>query len=339
MEFTPKRRVLASLLGGGRDRIPVTCIGGCGGTVTVDMQDAIGVYWPEAHEDPAKMAKLAIASHELTGLESVRVPFDFVVEPEALGCEIRPGNKKIVPQVTKHPFEKPDELEIPDDLLQRGRIPVVLEAIEIMRKEVGDFLPIASLVLGPMTLAAELADTANLMRWIVKKPDYVKKFIDFATEIVIKYGKAQYRAGSDIVEVGEPVASADMISPKMFKEFVKPALAKIAEELGGIRVLHICGNASPIIPDMVETGFDGISIEEGVEIAKIKPLVGDVKILGNVSSKATLAVGNPNRVETEARRALEAGVDLLEPGCGISPITSIDNIKALVKVATSRGGF
>jgi len=316
----------------------VTSVAGCGGTVTVDMQETVGIYWPEAHKDPAKMAKLAIASHQLTGLESVRVPFDFVVESEALGCEIKPGDKKIVPQVTKHPFEKPEDLKMPDDLLQAGRIPVVLEAIRKMREEVGDFLPISSLVLGPLTLAAELSDTANLLRWTMKKPDYVEKFVDFATEVAIRYGKAQYRAGSDIVEVGEPVASASLISPKMFKEFAKPALIKIAKELGGIRVLHICGNALPMIPDMVETGFDGISIEEDVDVAKIKPLVGDVKILGNVSSKGALVMGDPNQVEDESRKALEAGVDLLEPGCGISPITPIDNIKALVKAATSKGG-
>lgn len=336
MNFSPKRRVLASLLGGRSDRIPVTSVAGCGGTVTVDMQETVGIYWPEAHKDPAKMAKLAIASHELTGLESVRVPFDFVVESEAFGCEIKAGDKKIVPQITKHPFEKPEDLKMPEDLLQAGRIPVVLEAIRMIREEVGDFLPISSLVLGPTTLAAELSDTVNLMKWIVKKPDYVKKFIDFATEVAIKYGKAQYRAGSDIVVVGEPVASASLISPRTFKEFVKPALIKIAKELGGIRVLHICGNASPIIPDMVETGFDGISIEEDVDIAQIKPSVGDVKILGNVSSKGALVMGDPNEVEAEAKKALEAGVDLLEPGCGISPITPIDNIKALVKAATSK---
>jgi [methyl-Co(III) methanol-specific corrinoid protein]:coenzyme M methyltransferase len=336
MKFTPKRRVLASLLGGRIDRVPVTSVAGCGGTVTVDMQETVGIYWPEAHKDPDKMAKLAVASHQLTGLESVRVPFDFVVESEALGCEIKPGDKKIVPQVTKHPFEKPEDLKMPDDLLQAGRIPVVLEAIRKMREEVGDFLPISSLVLGPLTLAAELSDTANLLRWTMKKPDYVEKFVDFATEVVIRYGKAQYRAGSDIVEVGEPVASASLISPKMFKEFAKPALIRVAEELGGIRVLHICGNALPMIPDMVETGFDGISIEEDVDVAKIKPLVGDVKILGNVSSKGALVMGDPNQVEDESRKALEAGVDLLEPGCGISPITPIDNIKAMVKAATSK---
>lgn len=338
MKFTPKRRVLASLLGKKSDRIPVTCIGGCGGTVTVEMQDAVGIRWPEAHRDPVKMAELAIASHQLTGLESVRVPFDFVVEAEALGCEIRMGDEKTVPQITRHPFENPDLLEMPEDLLQAGRIPIVLEAIRVMREEVGDFLPISSLALGPMTLASMLAGTENLLKWIVRKPDYVVKFIDFATEVAIGYGKAQYRAGSDVVEIAEPVASASMISPKAFREFAKPALVKIAGELGGIRVLHICGNAAPMIPDMVETGFDGISVEEDVDIAKIKPLVGGTKILGNVSSKATLVIGDPNQVEAEARRALEAGVDLLEPGCGISPITPIENIKALLKAATSRGG-
>jgi len=32
-EMTPRRRVLAALMGGKVDRVPATCIGGCGGSV------------------------------------------------------------------------------------------------------------------------------------------------------------------------------------------------------------------------------------------------------------------------------------------------------------------
>jgi len=330
--FTPKRRVLATLLGGRVDRVPVTSVAGCGGTVCVDMQKATGVYCPEAFKDSEKMAKLAIASHKLTGLECVRVPFDFVVEPEALGCEIRWDDKpESLPAVMGHPYEKPEDLKMPENLLELARIPVVLETIKTVREEVGDFLPISSLALGPFSMSGELAGMERLLKWIIVKPDYVKHFITFATQIVIEYGKAQYRAGSDIVAVADPMASGDVISPGMFREFVKPALTKIADNLGGVRVLHICGHAEKIVPDMVETGFNGISIEEVVDVASIKNLVGDVKILGNVSSKKTLVFDSPNDVKAEARKALEAGVDLLEPGCGISPIVPLENIKALVE--------
>ncbi|MEM3437701.1 MAG: uroporphyrinogen decarboxylase family protein [Nitrososphaerales archaeon] len=93
----------------------------------------------------------------------------------------------------------------------------------------------------------------------------------------------------------------------------------------------MCGKAGPIIQDMVECGFDGISVEEAVDISKIKPIVGDVKILGNVSSKGKMLFGTPEEVKEEALKALNAGVDLLEPGCGISPPAPLDNIRAMVE--------
>jgi len=330
--FTPKRRVLSALLGGKVDKIPVTSVAGCGGTVTVEMQKATGIFFPEALRDAEKMAKLAITSYELTGLECVRVPFDFVEEPEALGCEIVWYNEpEKLPAVMGHPYEKPEDLRMPENFLDRARIPVVLEAIRIMRKEVGDFLPISSLALGPFSIAGELAGMERFLKWIIMKPDYVKEFVNFATDIVTEYAKAQYQAGSDIVQVADPMASGDLISPNMFREFVKPALIKIADSLGGIRVLHICGRTERIVPDMAETRFDGLSLAEETNIAGIKPFVGDAKILGNVSSKKTLVFGSPDGVKAEARKALEAGVDLLEPGCGISPVTPLKNIKAMVE--------
>ena len=332
MEFSCKRRVLAALSGGKVDRVPATSLAGCGGTVTVDMQDAIDIHCPEAHKDAKKMAKLAVASYELTGIENVRVPFDFVVEPEALGCEIRWGTSpQSLPSVSTHDFGKPEDLEMPENLLEMGRIPVVLEAIRIVRKEVGDFLPISSLVLGPFTLAGELAGVQRLLIWTVRKPDHVKKFVAFATDIILEYAKAQYQVGSDIVQVSDPMASPNLIGPASFKKFAKPALNQIAESLGGPRLLHICGETELIVPDMAETGFDGISVDDSVDVARIKPLVGNVKVLGNVSSKSTLVFGSPDDVKKEARKALESGVDFLEPGCGFSPITPIDNIKAMVE--------
>ena len=146
---------------------------------------------------------------------------------------------------------------------------------------------------------------------------------------MVEYAKAQYQAGSDIVVIADPMASLDMISPNAFKEFAKPALTQIARDLSGIRILHVCGYTNPILSDIIGTGFDGISVES--DIASIKPLAGDTKILGNVSSKKTMILGSTEDVKAESKKALKAGVDLLEPECGVSLITPIKNIKALVE--------
>jgi len=334
LEFTPKRRVLAALLGGEVDEVPATCIGACGGSVTVEIQEAAGIYWPEAFKDPEKMANLAIASQEITGLENVNIGHEFSILPEALGCEIKFYDRNdLKPAMIKPVWDSPEQLKMPDDFLKTARIPAIMEAISLVRKEVGDFLPVTSFVFGPYSLASELAGPTKFMGWGIKKPENAKKFIDFATEAIIQYAKAQYRAGSDIVSLGEPLGTPDIIGFATFRKYIKPALKRIADSLGGIRILHLCGDVEPFIPEIVDIGFDAISVKPSVDIARIKPIVGSVKILGNVDSKGVLTHGTVDEVRAVARKALESGVTMLEPCCGIEVLMPLNNIKALVEEA------
>jgi [methyl-Co(III) methanol-specific corrinoid protein]:coenzyme M methyltransferase len=143
MQISPKKRVIKALVGGKLDRAPVTSIAGCGGAVNVEMQKATGIFWPDAHKNPEKMARLAIAGYELRGIECVKVPFGNIVEAEALGCTTRyPEKIHSYPVVLDHPYTKPTDLKVPDKVPELGRIPVVLEAIRIVREKVGDFLPL-----------------------------------------------------------------------------------------------------------------------------------------------------------------------------------------------------
>ncbi|MCP8323429.1 MAG: MtaA/CmuA family methyltransferase [Candidatus Methylarchaceae archaeon HK02M2] len=331
-KYSPKRRVLAALMGGKVDRVPATCIGACGGSVSTEIQETVGIYWPNAFKDPQKMANLAIASQKITGLENVNVGHEFSILPEALGCEIKWYDRRdLKPAMISHPFENPKDLKMPNDLLERGRIPAIMEAIYMLRKEVGDFLPITSFVFGPYSLAGELAEPKRFMMWSIRKPEDAKKYIDLAVEVIIEYAKAQYRAGSDIVSLGEPLGTPDKAGPQVFEVLIKPALKEIAKNLDGIRVLHLCGDVESFIPEMVDIGFDAISVKQSVDIARIKPIVGDVTILGNIESKGVLTHGTPDEVRIIAKKALESGVDLLEPGCGIEPAMPINNIKVLAE--------
>jgi len=330
-KFTPKRRVLAALLGGKVDRVPVTCIGACGGSVSIEIQEIVGIYWPEAFRDPKKMARLAIESQKITGLECVNIGYEFSILPEALGCEIKYyDNPGLKPAVISHSFQRPEDLEMSDDFLGRGRIPAIMEAIRLVRKEVGDFLPIASFIFGPYSLAGEIAEPLRLLRLSYTDPEVAKKFVDFAAEVIIEYAKAQYRAGSDVLSLGEPLGTPDKAGPEAFRKIIKPALIKIAENLGGMRIMHLCGDVEKFIPEMIDIGFDAISVKQSVDVAKIRPIVGDIRITGNVESMGVLTHGNPEEVRAVARKVLGAGVDMLEPGCGIEAMMPIENISALV---------
>ena len=336
MKFTPKRRVLTALSGGKVDEVPATCIGACGGSVTVEIQEAAGIYWPEAFKDPEKMANLAIASQEMTGLANVNIGHEFSILPEALGCEIKWYDRHdLKPAMIHNAFDKAEDLKMPDDFLERGRIPAIMEAIRLVRRKVGDFLPVTSFIFGPYSLAGELAEPNRFLAWAIRNPGNAKRFTDFAAEAIIEYAKAQYRAGSDIVSLGEPLGTPDIVGLKIFREYIKPALKRIADNLGGIRILHLCGDVEPFIPEIVDIGFDAISVKQSVDIARIKPIVGDTKILGNVESKVVLTHGTVEEVRAVARKALEDGVTMLEPGCGIEALMPLNNIKVLVEEASN----
>jgi len=40
--------------------------------------------------------------------------------------------------------------------------------------------------------------------------------------------------------------------------------------------------------------------------------------------------GPVDKIKTESKQALADGIDVLAPGCGIAPMTPLENIKAMV---------
>ncbi|WP_292376525.1 methylcobamide:CoM methyltransferase MtaA [Methanosarcina sp. UBA411] len=329
-EFTLKTRLLAALEGKPVDKVPVCSVTQTG---IVELMDEVGAAWPEAHTNPELMAKLAIANYELSGLEAVRLPYCLTVLVEAMGCEINMGTKNRQPSVVAHPYPKSlDDAAIPTDLLQRGRIPAVLEAIKIVREKVGPDVPIIGGMEGPITIASDLVSVKSFMKWSIKKTDLFEQALDLSTEAAIIYANAMVEAGADVIAIADPVASPDLMSPDSFRQFLQSRLQKFSASVNSVTVLHICGKVNAILSDMADCGFEGLSVEEKIGTAKVgKELIGDrARLVGNISSPFTLLPGPIDKIKAEAKEALEGGVDVLAPGCGIAPMTPLENIKAMV---------
>ncbi|WP_292380448.1 methylcobamide:CoM methyltransferase MtaA [Methanosarcina sp. UBA289] len=329
-EFTLKTRLLAALEGKPVDKVPVCSVTQTG---IVELMDEVGAAWPEAHTNPELIAKLAIANYELSGLEAVRLPYCLTVLVEAMGCEINMGTKNRQPSVVAHPYPKSlDDAAIPADLLQRGRIPAVLEAIKIVREKVGPDVPIIGGMEGPITIASDLVSVKSFMKWSIKKTDLFEQALDLSTEAAIIYANAMVEAGADVIAIADPVASPDLMSPDSFRQFLQSRLQKFSASVNSVTVLHICGKVNAILSDMADCGFEGLSVEEKIGTAKVgKELIGDrARLVGNISSPFTLLPGPIDKIKAEAKEALEGGVDVLAPGCGIAPMTPLENIKAMV---------
>ena len=97
--------------------------------ITVGMMEKAGIYYPDAHHDAKQLAGLAASIWETSHTEAIKLPFGMTPEVEVLGLEIDFGTHDQLPTDIQSKLNHPDELVIPDDFFERGRIPVVLEAI------------------------------------------------------------------------------------------------------------------------------------------------------------------------------------------------------------------
>lgn len=300
----------------------------------LDLMDISGASRPEADRDPEKMAKLASSLHTDAKLEVIRIPFDVTVIGEALGCQIDFGTKARTPSVISHPFEdNPQGFEMPGDLLVRGRIPVVMEAISLLKKDPGLQVPLVAGIEGPADLASYLWGIRSFLKSTIKKPEIAKDIIEKCIDACIISANAYLHSGADAVVVADALSSPEMMGPDAFRQIVKPALIRFNESIKGHSILHVCGETDSIIPDMLECGFSAISVEENVKDLKyVIDLAhrNNTAVIGNISTADTLYRKTPEDVRKEAFWCLDTNIDILAPGCGLAPETPLKNLLAMV---------
>lgn len=321
------------------DRAPCVCPMQ---TATIALMKASGAFWPEAHEDPKLMSALAYAAHEVAGLENVRVPFEVSVDASAFGAVTADRKLRRAPMILTSRVPKREDFESMDvpDPNKAGKVPVVLQAIRSLRSRTAE-VPVVCGMVSPHMLAFQLIGDQRAMMDMYQDPIFLKAVMHKAKSFAISYAIAAYEAGADVIAMVDAYASGDFLSPSEYKEFAMPYQAKVCKEvekLGIPLVLHICGNTTPILPHMVSTGANGISIDHEVEISYAKMVCqGKAAVLGNLCPTTTLLKGSPAEVTSATMRCLEAGTDAVAPGCGLALETPLDNLKAMVE-ATKRFG-
>jgi [methyl-Co(III) methanol-specific corrinoid protein]:coenzyme M methyltransferase len=338
--LTSRERVLRLFRREKMDYIPI--FSGMG-TVTVHGLEKYGLKFPEIHTDARKMASMAASTYQLFGLESVVVPFDMGVEAEVLGSKVNyytHATDILYPTIIQHPAEKVEDLklQVPSNLTTAGRIPVVTEAIRILKEEVGKQVAIGSWVLGPYTLAGQLVDLSQLAKAAFKKKELVAKLLGQLAGALIEIIKIYRAAGADYITVREMGAGPDILSPRMFESLIQPALKRIFEGMESPKILHICGDTNAIVEQMALCGADAISVEKKNNVAETRKKLGpDVLIFGELDAYGVLSQGKPDDVDRAVKEAIDRGVNAVWPGCDIWPVVPKENMEALVAAARKYG--
>lgn len=170
----------------------------------------------------------------------------------------------------------------------------------------------------------------------------------------INFTDALKEVHNEFVNVGsmilfcEPIASGSIISPKDYREFVLPYTIELMENIHdhkGMVCYHICGDTKKIIPEMLKTKPDMISIDNRVPIGFAKELIQPyMPLVGNVDPVETMILGTPEDVDKAVKHCIKEAYDskngyILCTGCDLNGNIPLENLDAFMNAARKYGKF
>jgi uroporphyrinogen decarboxylase len=346
--MTPAERVQTLRRGEATDRVPFLSftLGFC----------AKNVGYPVAaiYADPEKSFRAQLLTREQFGYDSE--PFFGYASYGGweFGGEIKLPEGEYEQAPSHGRFAVRDEADIGKlqrpDVTKAGMLPLAMEFSRIQEKN--GMIP-SVVVGGPLTIAANICPVDILCRWTIKRPELVQRLLRLATDHILDIARywidtfGRERVG---IQIWEPVATNDIISPGQFENLVLPYQIELHEKLLGMGILyilcHICGEQNLNLPAWatVPMGQGIVSVGKEVDIDTAIKYFGDkCAIAGNIEP-ALLQTRTPDEIYELCRSAIAKGKHAphgyaLMPGCEVPVNTAPDNLYAMKKAIDEFGWY
>lgn len=188
----------------------------------------------------------------------------------------------------------------------------------------------------------------QLMLDMVDDPDLADCILDIPYQYHRVVAQKMAGQGVDLLWLGDDVGSQKrmMISPKMWRRFLKPRMAALIADVKrinpGIKVAYHCdGCISPILPDLIDIGVDVLNPvqPESMDPKQLKHEFGNrLSFFGAIDVQTTLAFGTPEQVRQEVRQRKQTigmgGGWICAPTHHVQLDTPMENFWALVEAVT-----
>ena len=274
---------------------------------------------------------------ELYRPDGIPIVFDLQIEAEMLGCQLK-WSDEVPPSVCTHPLEQGLSLvNLPAFDPEAGRWPVAIQALQTMKREVGDQIALYGLICGPFTLAMHLMGN-DIFLHMFDNPEYVKAIIGYAAAVGKNAAASYLDNGADVIGVVDPMTS--QISPEHFDEFVAPYANQVFDfvrQRGSLSSLFVCGDASRNLEAMARTNCDNMSIDENIPLERVRDITrgGAKSFGGNLKLTAVLLFGDEDDARLDAIRCIDAGGScgfILAPGCDLPFNVPEANLRAAAEM-------
>lgn len=232
-------------------------------------------------------------------------------------------------------------LGVPDPETQ---LRYVLDAVRLVRRELGDALPLIGFSGSPWTLATYMVeggssrDFDRIKRLLFDRPALLHALLDTLARAVGIYLRAQIEAGAQAVMVFDTWGG--VLDPIAYREFSLRYMARVVEDLPRMRegrrvpVILFTKGGGQHLEAIAATGCDAAGLDWTVDLAAARARVGErIALQGNLDP-AVLYAG-PERIRGAVAQVLEAfgpgSGHVFNLGHGIHADTDPERVAVLVE--------
>lgn len=205
----------------------------------------------------------------------------------------------------------------------------VLEAIRLVRSDLGERRAVVGLAGGPFTLAAYLVeggaarDYVRTRAFLHAEPVVFGRLLDLLADATGVYLAAQARAGAQVVQLFDTHAA--QLDPATYDAVVTPRVRRILDAVpAGTATVHFAINSGALLPRLAAAGGDVIGVDHRQSLAAAWSTIGhDRPIQGNLDGARLLAGWEATRSGADAILEEAAGRPghVFNLGHGVAPGT------------------
>jgi uroporphyrinogen decarboxylase len=295
--------------------------------------------------EPAAKCNAAIKCAEDFGLDWVTVMSDPYAEASAYGLKVEYPYDNL-PKHTEYLLKTESDfghLKCPK-IMEHNRLMARVREIETFHKRLNDNKFIVGWIEGPLAEYADLRGLSDAFFDLYDNPDRVRHTCDIIFELGLSFSEAQIKAGAHCIGIGE--AACSQINPELYREFFFPYEKRLVEyihSLGAMAKIHICGNTSGILNDIMKTGADIIDIDHMVTAVprEVPNLLPHQVFSGCADPVSILQNGDYGTIRQKIKDDYKnaSGRMIVSAGCEVTPGTSLENFRAFCESAKTVSGI
>jgi MtaA/CmuA family methyltransferase len=314
-----KQRCLNVIDGKPVDRIPVFPL------LMFLAQDRLGISYREYATNGRALAEAQLNIREKFPVDAITSCSDAFRITADLGAEmVYPENKTpyaASPLIRSEKDLKKIKKADPGD--KNTRMADRVLGTKIMAEAAGEEILVLGWIDMPFAEACSVCGVSEFMTMLIMEPRLAHNILAFLSDIVINFAIAQVEAGAPMIGAGD--ATASMLSPDLYRDFALPYEKKVVDAIhagNALVKLHICGNTSLLMQDMITTGADLFNVDHLVPFSRACEIYGKNNICfkGNLDPVAEIMQASPEQCAQSCLNCLEEAKGLrymLSAGCEV----------------------